>query len=122
MAIKILAVQFWTFCAPCKLVGSGGRYPRTVDRVELTGLVDQATRTIAAAVLRPTTMAVDVPLTVHGRPRPSARRSSRTRAVPPYGRPGGCRIHCPIGYRWALFGSKGEGDHAVPRASTWRRC
>jgi hypothetical protein len=30
----------------------------TVDRVELTGLVDQATRTIAAAVLRPTTKAV----------------------------------------------------------------
>jgi hypothetical protein len=27
----------------------------TIDRVELTGLVDQATRTIAAAVLRPTT-------------------------------------------------------------------
>jgi hypothetical protein len=29
MAIKILAVQIWAFCAPCKLVGSGGRYPRT---------------------------------------------------------------------------------------------
>ena len=34
----------------------------TVDRVELTGLVDQATRTIAAAVLRPTTKAVDAAL------------------------------------------------------------
>ena len=34
----------------------------TVDRVELTGLVDQATRTIAAAVLRPTTRAVDAAL------------------------------------------------------------
>jgi putative transposase len=34
----------------------------TVDRVELTGLVDQATRTIAAAVLRPTTKAVDASL------------------------------------------------------------
>jgi len=33
-----------------------------VDRVELTGLVDQATRTIAAAVLRPTTKAVDASL------------------------------------------------------------
>ena len=33
-----------------------------VDRVELTGLVDQATRTIAAAVLRPTTKAVDAAL------------------------------------------------------------
>jgi hypothetical protein len=35
---------------------------QTVDRVELTGLVDQATRTIAAAVLRPTTKAVDASL------------------------------------------------------------
>ena len=34
----------------------------TVDRVELTGLVDQATRTIPAAVLRPTTKAVDAAL------------------------------------------------------------
>jgi putative transposase len=34
----------------------------TVDRVELTGLVDQATRTIAAAVLRPSTKAVDASL------------------------------------------------------------
>ena len=34
----------------------------TVDRVELTGLVDQATRTIAAAVLRPATKAVDAAL------------------------------------------------------------
>ncbi|MDN5919629.1 MAG: Mu transposase C-terminal domain-containing protein [Pseudonocardia sp.] len=34
----------------------------TVDRVELTGLVDHATRTIAAAVLRPTTKAVDAAL------------------------------------------------------------
>jgi putative transposase len=34
----------------------------TVDRAELTGLVDQATRTIAAAVLRPTTKAVDASL------------------------------------------------------------
>jgi len=34
----------------------------TVDRVELTGLVDLATRTIAAAVLRPTTKAVDAAL------------------------------------------------------------
>jgi putative transposase len=34
----------------------------TVDRVELTGLVDQATRTIAAAVLRPATKAVDASL------------------------------------------------------------
>jgi putative transposase len=34
----------------------------TVDRVELTGLVDQATRTIAAAVLCPTTKAVDASL------------------------------------------------------------
>jgi putative transposase len=34
----------------------------TVDRVELTGLVDQATRTIAAAVLRPTTKAADAAL------------------------------------------------------------
>ena len=34
----------------------------TIDRVELTGLVDQATRTIAAAVLRPTTKAVDAAL------------------------------------------------------------
>jgi putative transposase len=34
----------------------------TVDRVELTGLVDLATRTIAAAVLRPTTKAVDASL------------------------------------------------------------
>jgi putative transposase len=33
-----------------------------VDRVELTGLVDQATRTLAAAVLRPTTKAVDASL------------------------------------------------------------
>jgi putative transposase len=33
-----------------------------VDRVELTGLVDQHTRTIAAAVLRPTTKAVDAAL------------------------------------------------------------
>jgi putative transposase len=33
-----------------------------VDRVELTGLVDQATRTIGAAVLRPTTKAVDAAL------------------------------------------------------------
>ena len=33
-----------------------------VDRVELTGLVDQATRTMAAAVLRPTTKAVDASL------------------------------------------------------------
>jgi putative transposase len=34
----------------------------TVDRVELTGLVDDATRTIAAAVLRPSTKAVDAAL------------------------------------------------------------
>jgi transposase InsO family protein len=34
----------------------------TIDRVELTGLVDQATRTVAAAVLRPTTKAVDAAL------------------------------------------------------------
>ena len=34
----------------------------TVDRVELTGLVDQATRTLVAAVLRPTTKAVDAAL------------------------------------------------------------
>jgi putative transposase len=34
----------------------------TVDRVELTGLVDLATRTIAAAVLRPSTKAVDASL------------------------------------------------------------
>jgi putative transposase len=34
----------------------------TVDRVELTGLVDLATRTLAAAVLRPTTKAVDASL------------------------------------------------------------
>jgi putative transposase len=34
----------------------------TVDRVELTGLFDQPTRTIAAAVLRPTTKAVDASL------------------------------------------------------------
>lgn len=34
----------------------------TVDRVELTGLVDLATRTIAAALLRPTTKAVDAAL------------------------------------------------------------
>jgi hypothetical protein len=34
----------------------------TVDRVELTGLVDQGTRTIAAAVLRVTTKAVDAAL------------------------------------------------------------
>jgi putative transposase len=34
----------------------------TVDRVELTGLVDVRTRTIAAAVLRPTTKAVDAAL------------------------------------------------------------
>ena len=34
----------------------------TVDRVELTGLADQATRTIAAAVLRPTTKAADAAL------------------------------------------------------------
>jgi hypothetical protein len=34
----------------------------TVDRVELTGLVDQATRTIAAAVLRPSTKAADAAL------------------------------------------------------------
>jgi putative transposase len=34
----------------------------TVDRVELTGLVDQATRTLAAAVLRPSTKAVDASL------------------------------------------------------------
>ena len=33
-----------------------------VDRVELTGLVDVATRTVAAAVLRPTTKAVDAAL------------------------------------------------------------
>lgn len=33
-----------------------------VDRVELTGMVDVATRTIAAAVLRPTTKAVDAAL------------------------------------------------------------
>jgi transposase InsO family protein len=33
-----------------------------VDRVELTALVDQATRTIAAAVLRPSTKAVDAAL------------------------------------------------------------
>ena len=39
----------------------------TVDRVELTGLVDQATRTIAAAVLRPTTKAVDAALLLAGR-------------------------------------------------------
>jgi putative transposase len=32
------------------------------DRVELTGLVDQATRTLAAVVLRPTTKAVDASL------------------------------------------------------------
>ena len=35
---------------------------RTVDRVELTGLVDQAARTIAAAVLRAATKAVDAAL------------------------------------------------------------
>ena len=34
----------------------------TVDRVELTWMVDLATRTIAAAVLRPTTKAVDAAL------------------------------------------------------------
>jgi putative transposase len=34
----------------------------TVDRVELTGLVDQATRTVAAAVLWPRTEAVDAAL------------------------------------------------------------
>ncbi|WP_343951016.1 Mu transposase C-terminal domain-containing protein [Nonomuraea longicatena] len=34
----------------------------TVDRVELTGMVDIATRTLAAAVLRPTTKAVDAAL------------------------------------------------------------
>lgn len=34
----------------------------TVDRVELTGLVDQAACTIAAAVLRPTTKAIDAAL------------------------------------------------------------
>lgn len=34
----------------------------TVDRVELTGLVDVCTRSIAAAVLRPTTKAVDAAL------------------------------------------------------------
>src|SRR5215470_13265755 len=34
----------------------------TVDRVELTGLVDLATRTLAAAVLRPSTKAVDAAL------------------------------------------------------------
>lgn len=33
-----------------------------IDRVELTGLVDVATRTVAAAVLRPTTKAVDAAL------------------------------------------------------------
>ncbi len=33
-----------------------------IDRVELTGLVDHATRTLAAAVLRPTTKAVDASL------------------------------------------------------------
>ncbi|PBA71912.1 integrase [Mycobacterium avium] len=34
----------------------------TVDRVELTGMVDNATRSIPAAVLRPTTKAVDAAL------------------------------------------------------------
>ena len=33
-----------------------------IDRVELTGLVDQATRSVGAAVLRPTTKAVDAAL------------------------------------------------------------
>lgn len=34
----------------------------TVDSVELTGIVDIATRTLAAAVLRPSTKAVDAAL------------------------------------------------------------
>ena len=34
-----------------------------------------------------------------------------------YGRPGGCGIRCSIGYRIGIIGSKGEGDHAVLRAS-----
>jgi putative transposase len=33
-----------------------------VDRAELTGLVDQATRSLAAVVLRPTTKSVDAAL------------------------------------------------------------
>jgi putative transposase len=42
----------------CEWVHDGG----TVDRVELTGLVGQATRTIAAAAPRPSTKAVDAAL------------------------------------------------------------
>jgi hypothetical protein len=47
-----------------------------VDRVELTGLVDQATRTLAAAVLRPTTKAVDAALLLAGALTPEAMRPS----------------------------------------------
>jgi hypothetical protein len=41
---------------------AGGARGRDGGRVELTGLVDHATRIIAAAVLRPTTNAVDAAL------------------------------------------------------------
>jgi len=57
-----------------------------VDRVELTGLVDVATRTVAAAVLRPTTKAVDAALLL-------------ARALTPADAPGlgGRAAHVPLG-------------------------
>jgi putative transposase len=53
----------------------------TVDRVELTGLVDQATRTIAAAVLRPTTKAVDAALLLARALAPEPMRPGSTDAL-----------------------------------------
>jgi len=53
----------------------------TVDRVELTGLVDQATRTIAAAVLRPTTKAVDAALLLARALTPEPMRPGRADAL-----------------------------------------
>jgi hypothetical protein len=53
-----------------------------VDRAELTGLVDQATRTIAAAVLRPTTKAVDAALLLARALTPEPMRPGWTDGLP----------------------------------------
>lgn len=60
----------------------GIRLDDSVDgRVELTGLVDAATRTIAAAVLRPTTKAVDAALLLARAMTPEPMRPGWTQAV-----------------------------------------
>ncbi len=81
----------------------------TVDRVELTGLVNQATRTITTVVLRPTAKAVDAALLLTRALTPEPMWPGSTALARP---PSSQRLRRPGGSRSAEEGSWQGADGA----------